>query len=45
MIKRHREHRTTTKADRENKKSHHKTDKNTAIEKIIEKNEVGDDYF
>lgn len=40
MIKRHREQRTSIKADRDReiKKSHHKVDKNN--EKVIDKNEV-----
>lgn len=40
MIKRHREQRTCTKADRESKKSHHKTDKNASTEKTLDRNEV-----
>ncbi|GJQ70192.1 per [Trypoxylus dichotomus] len=39
MIKRHREQRTSTKVDRESKKSHHKTERSGVGEKIIDKNE------
>lgn len=40
MRQRHREHRSNFKADRENKKSQHKSDNKNNVHEKVDKNEV-----